>query len=341
MTISKKQLFYGFFLIFSLPLLADSQSLKVRIVNGTSGKVGSADKLKVILLQQAMKPIREISSVSGSFSIDGLDLPEGVPVLLQASYQGATYNKMVPPVPVMRSKEQTIEVFDATDNDRSVKTRSLVQLTKYPDRLQVHKIFIIQNTKKPAMAYSPSQGLDVYVPENSEGLQGSWTQGDSKMGIPLSFQSKSNSVQSITRAVLPGNTEVQISYSIPWSKDSVEFQDKILFENSDGSFRRPVFLRPKDMVLSTDSSTPPVELQDGIPEGLSAYMVSYNKISGMVNLQLSGGIAVQPRFNQEPRQIVNGSLIPEWDTALVAVLGFLALMYSIHYGIEFFVRKKG
>jgi hypothetical protein len=335
-------IFLTFFsLILSNSLFAQS-TLKVRLVNGTNQGIGKVDTLRVILLKEAMLPIRELKNLQGSFSIEKLDLPDGIPVLLQATYKGANYNKMIPPVPEMRKQEIVIEIFDSGNDPKIIQTRSLLQLVKAPDHLQVFKIYIIQNKSNPPISYSSPKGLDFFIPAEANELRGTWTQGTSKMGIPMEFKDKSDNLKQVERSILPGNTEVQISYTIPWKGDSISFSDALLFEDSDNSLQRPIFLKPMDMKMTVSSDPSPTELTDEIPEGLKAFMVRYDKTSKQAIIQLEGGKPVVSRFAQQSREIVNGDLIPEWDTALVAVIGILALLFSIQYGVEYLakIRRK-
>lgn len=325
--------------IFALTeMSAAPTDLKVRLVNGTTGQSGTAELIRVILLKDAMHPIRDVSSVSGRVTLSDLELPEGIPVLLQIFYKGAHYNKMIPPVAEIRSQEQEIVVYEPTSNSSAMVPKSLIQFVRMKEFLQVYKIYILQNTSKPARAYSAPGGLDFYIPLSATNLMGTWTQEGSKMGIPIEFQKKSDTIHSIERSVLPGTTEVQISYQIPWTTDSLVVQDQILFEEK--GRERPIFLRPQDMKVEFSSDGEPMQLKEGIPEGLNAYMVKYSEGSKETEIRLSGGTPIVPRFANTPRQVVNGNLIPEWDSALVALVGFIALMFSFKYTSDFWLKRR-
>lgn len=111
-----KTFFKILFLLFLIQSPTDSEELdlKIRIKNGTTGKEGNIESLKVIALQQGMIPIKEIGPSNGSFVIPKLSVPDQTPILLQAKYEGVNYNKMVPPVPVLRSGIQEIVVYEKT-----------------------------------------------------------------------------------------------------------------------------------------------------------------------------------------------------------------------------------
>jgi hypothetical protein len=326
MSIFSQILLSGFLIFFTHPILAVDSKIHIKLSNGTTGGEGSADLLRVILLKEAMLPIRELKSLSGTFTISDLDLPDGIPVLLQATYKGANYNKIIPPMAELRKAVQEIVVYESTNDVNSIQTRSLLQLVKAPDSIQVYKILLIQNKTNPPKAYQPIHGLDLFVPEDAVNLSGTWTQGNSKMAIPLEFTRKSDSVRSIERSVLPGSTEIQVIYSLPWNSETITVQDQILFEEK--GIERPIFIRPKDMDVSFSSDPNPTRLTDEIPDGLTAYIL------------LTGGTAITNRFSDSPRQIVNGNLIPDWDTSLVAVIGILALLFSFQYITDTITRKK-
>ncbi|WCL48534.1 hypothetical protein [Leptospira sp. GIMC2001] len=315
-----------------------SIDLKVQIKNGTNGGIGSVDKIKVILLRDGMVPIREMGAQTGNFTIQGLDVPDGSPVLIQATYKGANYNKMVPPVPAMRSKIQEIEVYESSTDIKILKTRSLLQIVREKDSIQVFKIYLIQNNSNPPRSYQ-SSGLEVFIPQEATGIMGSWTQGQSQMAIPLEFKDQGNGIRLLERSVLPGSTDIQISYRIPAeSGQDVTFEDGILFEEP--SNEKPIFAKPLDMKLEFSSDSNPQILKDDIPEGLNAFMVKYENGTKKTKISLIGGTPVIPKLTNGPRQVVNGNLIPEWDTSLVAIIGFLALLFSLSYIGEYIKRKN-
>jgi len=321
----------------NISLYSEKLSIRVKLWNGSTESIGKADSIKVILLRDSMIPIYEQKSVSGEFTIPDLNLPEGSPVLLQVNYKAANYNKMIPPVPAMRAQTQEVVVFEPSDNLNLLKTRSLMQVVREKKSLHVFKIYLLRNeTKPPKSIYA--NGLEIFVPENALDLQGSWTQGNSKMAIPLQFINESAGKQRVDRAVLPGNTEIQISYRIPLEGESFQLKDKLFFESKAGS--RPIFLKPTDMKVSFSSDSAPEVLQEDIPEGLQAFMVNYSKENSETLIQMEGGTPVMPIIPNEARSIVNGSYILEWDVALAAVIGFLGFFFVIGLGLDAWKKRK-
>ncbi|MGH9388096.1 MAG: hypothetical protein ACRD1Z_00665, partial [Vicinamibacteria bacterium] len=95
--------------------------LKVRLVNGTTGGAGSAEKVTLFRLRNEMIPAKEVGAVDGSFEIADIEIEGERPMLLQVTFQGVNYNE---PVRFGRGYEAEVEltVYDAVRewNDRDL-----------------------------------------------------------------------------------------------------------------------------------------------------------------------------------------------------------------------------
>ena len=110
----KLKIFISLFLLFFSYLPAEEINLKISLKNGTTGGIGKADTIKLIALQGGMVPIGEFQNKQGDFVLEKINFPDEAPVLIQVSYKGANYNKMVPPAPMFRTKVQEITVYEVT-----------------------------------------------------------------------------------------------------------------------------------------------------------------------------------------------------------------------------------
>ena len=145
-----KLLNYVFLFLMSLSYLqAEEIELKISLKNGTTGGIGKADTIKLIALQGGMTPIGEFQNKQGDFTLEKINFPDQTPVLIQVSYKGANYNKMVPPTPVFRSKVQEITVYELTSELKDIEVRSLMQIIREENLLRVYKIFLIENKTNP------------------------------------------------------------------------------------------------------------------------------------------------------------------------------------------------
>ena len=233
-------------LLFSVSIFSKSITLKGKLYNGTIEKLGSADELRVLVLQNGMQQVATQTDVDGSFTFANLDVPDNLPLMLQAVYQGATYNKLIPPVPVMRNKEHKLVVYEKRDSLKDLKINSLLQIVKESSGMRVYKIFLLDNLTKPPRAIAnDKEPFLLYIPPNAQEISAHLKQGKSKMGIPLQLQ-KRELGQVFPRAILPGHSELEVSFLILEEKQGAfQFSDRMLFKNV-AEFR-PIFLKPKDI----------------------------------------------------------------------------------------------
>lgn len=331
--------FIALILLSIIGLYSEEFSIDIRLKNGTTGETGKADSVKLILLQGSMVPIAELQNVSGNFSFKKVNLPDNAPVLIQATFSGVNYNKMVPPVREFRTKLQEITVYDVTRNSDTLGTKSLMQIIRGKDNIRIFKVYLITNTSNPPKSFfNPDSMLQVYIPEAAKEILGQLTNANSKMGIPLSLPAgTSPSEKKIDRAFLPGTTEIQISYSIPASDlSAAHFSDKLLIEKDNS---RVIFFKPKNMTVDVKGSKGISRLEKGIPEGMGALKIEYPNETKEVNFHISGGEAVEEAATNESREriITNGTVFTGWDKSLYGVIGFLALLFGLSF---VFVYKK-
>ncbi|TGK29498.1 hypothetical protein EHQ12_16890 [Leptospira gomenensis] len=328
-------LFVIFFAASSLT--SEEVELKVRIKNGTTGKDGSIESLRLIALQQGMIPVREMGAASGSFTIPKTSVPDQAPLLLQVKYAGVSYNKMIPPVPVMRSGIQEVIVYEKTKDKSLVRTRSAMQITRGRDFLRVFKIFLISNNTIPPKSYQDEQNpFEIFVPSEATEVVGQLTQGESKMAIPLQLQDGPNG-KYLDRALLPGSSELQISYTIPASNlSTVTFKDRMLAEKEEGF--RAVFSKPADMEVSFLGANKQERIQEDAPADMRAFKVGYPAPRYELSISVSGGAAVEMETERANRKIENGTWFPTTERSLLGLTAVLGFLFTLSF--VFVYRKK-
>ncbi len=315
--------------IFS-SVYAEKISIHGNLKNGTTQGIGKADTIKMIALQGSMVPIAELGSQTGTFRFPAMDLPEGSPVLLQVTYKGINYNKMVPPAPNFQKAEQEITVFDTTEDKTQINTKSLMQAIREKKGIRVFKLFLIENKTNPPRSFTLVDGdFEFFVPTDAKEFFAQIQQPGSKMPIPLSSSEGKRGGKAWNRGILPGTSELQVSYLM--TKDI--WEEKLLLEGD----KYPIFLKPKDMKIQLQSEGELIRLEKDVPEGLTAFSIS-PPANGSVTLSFEGGKPVpEIRPNQAP-EIVNGSLLNDTERSILAVVGFVALFFSLSF--VFVYRKK-
>ncbi len=332
MSLNLSKIFLVFFLITSSSY-AEKVTIFGTLKNGTNGGVGKADSIKLIALQGAMLPLADLGPQSGSFRFPSIDAPDGAPILVQVTYLGVNYNKMVPPVPRFRTVAQEITVYEMTNSWDSISIKSLMQVIREKKGLRIFKLFLIDNKTTPNKSFlSVEKPIEYYIPKTATEVFAQIQQPGSKMAIPLSTPEGKNLGRILDRAVLPGISELQVSYLI--SNDDDVIEERLLIEGESGSF--PIFVKPGDMELEILSGGTSTRLEKDIPVGLSAYALVASETPKVVKMKFSGGKAVPAALTGNP-EIVNGTILTTWDTSTFAVVGFLALFFSLSF---LFVYKK-
>ncbi|MEM7184722.1 MAG: hypothetical protein AAF518_27755 [Spirochaetota bacterium] len=299
-------------------------------MNGTNKKLGSTDELRVLVLQNGMQQIAIQKDVKGKFTFANIEVPENLPLMLQAVYQGATYNKLIPPVPAMRNKEQKLVVYEKRDSLQDLKINSLLQIVKESSGMRVYKIFLLDNVSNPPRAIANDKDpFLLYIPPNAQEISAHLKQGKSQMGIPLQLQ-KRELGQSFPRAILPGHSELEVSFLIREQKQGVfQFSDRMLFKNVAGF--RPIFLKPKDIQVNFLAAKKFDKIENDIPQGLQAFRVYY-PLQKEITFQLQGGTSVvQSPARQLSRRVVNGSIFTSQLKSTYATLAILGLLFSFSF----------
>ncbi|TGL85556.1 hypothetical protein EHQ68_17280 [Leptospira congkakensis] len=331
----RSHLFSILILIFlSSSSYAEKLSIYGTIQNGTTGGLGKADSIRMLALQGAMVPLADIGPQSGKFRFPETELPEGAPILLQIQYQGVNYNKMIPPTSKFRTSPQDVTVYDTGADRKQVAIKSLMQVMREKKGLRVFKLFLIDNSSKPPKSFdSKLSPLEYSVAAEATEILAQIQQPGSKMAIPLGIPEGKNGGRLLDRAILPGVSEMQISYFIPNQFD--KFTERMLIESENGKF--PIFVKPQDMEIKTGEGTPVTKLDKDVPPGLSAYVLSSLDFGTPVEFTFSGGKPLPTISNNTNPEIWNGSILTSWDLSLFAVVGFLGFLFTLSF---IFVYRK-
>ncbi len=314
-----------FFFFIHLPLFSGDWKPEVYIKNGTFNQSGRVDSLKLIAITSGMQPIGELNGFETKIIIDKIDIPDESPILFQAKYKGATYNKMVPPAPNFRNKPIEIIVYETTSNINDIDIRSVVQVNREDDSLRFIKVYIFENSTNPPKSFLPLSPIEVFVPDSALNTRGQYTQSDSKMGIPLSLE-KGNIGRKFDRAILPGQSDLVISYNIQSNPNEItKFEDKILFEKENG---KVFLLNPPDMKIKAIDLPPPEKITDSGPDGMAGLKLAYN--NGSANIEISGG---KPLVRETPseRRVINGTIFINWINSTYGVLAIIGLLFSLSF----------
>ncbi|MCP5493241.1 MAG: hypothetical protein H7A23_01670 [Leptospiraceae bacterium] len=324
--------FFSVHLAGSSSLNAEKISLQGIIQNGTTGNLGTAESAKLIILQDGMREVANLQSLQGKFSFQGVDVPNQAPLLVQLTYSGVNYNKLIPPTPEFRQKESEITVYDVSDDPDILDTKSILHIVRDRDFLIINKYFLINNVSKPPKSFVKQDFLEIYIPKNAEDLYAQLVQSDSKMGIPLKLKNGKLG-KLIERPILPGLSEIQVSYTIKAQNSSdADFEDMMIVMKKDDY--RVIFYKPKDMKVQITNSIQLLELKEDLPVETGAFKVIYPE-KNTIKIHVSGGSPIkrESENNSNPveRKIINGDWFYTWDRTLLGVIGVICLFFIFSF----------
>ncbi|MGH9632826.1 MAG: carboxypeptidase-like regulatory domain-containing protein [Bryobacteraceae bacterium] len=211
-------------LVLAVPLLA---AVDGTVVNRTSSKPQPGVAVTLIRLGQGMQPAGSATTdAQGRFRMDQ-EVQPGTPYLLQAEYEGVTYNRMLPPG--SPSTGLQVEVYEAKpEPGTAAVAQHMLLLEPSQDGLSVSESIIFENNGN-ATYYDPAKGtFRFYVPPQAGGQVRVSVQGP--QGMPIERQPEqagAPGTYKVDYPVRPGETRFDLSYALPLSSPPV-FESKLM-----------------------------------------------------------------------------------------------------------------
>ncbi len=289
--------------------------LKVRLLNGTSGGPGSAEKVTLFRLRNEMIPAKELGAVEGSFEIADIEVEGERPMLLQVTSQGVNYNE---PVRFGRGYEAEVEVtlYDVVRewNDRDLEvTTARVLYRRDGDRLLVDEVYVVENRTSPKKTYhDPDRGFRFYLPTSSlRELRSVSARGESGMPVPQQAAPLPDGSGYLTRtAFKPGETEMVISYEVGYPAEGFRMESRVFYPLPEYY----VFVAPPDVKVEAEGW----EHLGPEPEGRFVALRKRDVTpSTPLQLTLSGGSARSVTSSSEDG---GAGASPEGGSAQVSIL---------------------
>lgn len=203
----------------ALPVIAFGQ-IDGTVINATTGKPQAGVVVNLIHPDQDQGGMQTLgmatSGADGTFKITAA-LPSP-PAILRATYQEVEYNMVVPPgSPTSGVK---VNVYNVTSQrSESLAQQHLIVLEPGTSGISVNETFLVQNTG--TMTYlDPVKGsVQFYVPK--AGQDGAKVTITAPLGMPINRapeKSSQTDVFKIGYPIKPGQTEYDVAYNLPPSK---------------------------------------------------------------------------------------------------------------------------
>ncbi|MCX7998072.1 MAG: hypothetical protein N3A69_03850 [Leptospiraceae bacterium] len=304
-------------------LEAYSWTPKLKLWNGTLNQRAKVETLKIISLNGGMVPIFEAKDLEGEVTLPTQDISETSPTLIQVTYKGVNYNKVVPPKKELQNSIHEIIVYELSNDKKILNIKGLVQITKQNKFLIVTKLYLLRNISNPKVTYLSKEGLEVFIPDNAKEVSAQLFQGNG-MPIPINLIQAPNR-RIIERGILPGESSLQISYILEFENpEKIEFQDELTLEKENVGI---IFLKPNDIKLKSNEKIEEMSDEE-IPEGMRAVKVNYGDDRKVV-LYLEGGTV--PKEISQERKIQNGKIFNTTEKSLLGVIAVLSLLFSLSF----------
>jgi len=207
-----------FLTIVILAAAADAGTLSGTVINRTTGKSEPNVVLDLLSPTQGMTELATVTSdPQGHFSVtkDSIGM---APVLIRATFHDVSFNTFSPP----GSPNVEVEVYEISKDPKTIAVASHVIIFEpRDDKLLGAEEYTIQNNAQPPAAYFRTEGnFDFAIPENATLGQVSTT---TTMGMAVNQASidKGKGKYAIAFAFRPGQTNVRLSYELPYASKSV------------------------------------------------------------------------------------------------------------------------
>jgi len=186
------------------------------VINRTSGKPAADVAMTLV------KPGQNGMQTIGATTTDGTghfvfekDQPGGGPQLLQATFKGVTYNKLM--TPNIPTSNVEVDVYEATKSPAVARiTERMMVIEPSSSQISVTETVIVQNDSKTTYNNDAEGGLRFFLPPAANGQSRVQVQGPQGMPLPRAAEkTKEANVMQVNFPIKPGQTEFEVNYALP------------------------------------------------------------------------------------------------------------------------------
>ncbi len=215
-------------LLLAFPLLA---AVDGTVANKTTGKPQAGATVTLYKLGQAGPESLESvkSGADGKFHIDAT--PQG-PHLLQAAFDGVTYNHILPPGSV--TSNVSIDVYNSSKLPGASRVvRHFLIFQPAGAEMAVDEGFQFRNDGRTTYNDPAAGTLKFYLPEAAKGAVK--IKATAPQGMPIdrvATKTKQKDIYSVDFPIKPGETDFRLTYVVPYTSGTV-FEDKVLYSTDE------------------------------------------------------------------------------------------------------------
>ncbi|HSC45310.1 MAG TPA: carboxypeptidase-like regulatory domain-containing protein [Candidatus Acidoferrum sp.] len=250
-------------------------TLRGTVNNGTTSKPAANVEVVLLQLQGGMTPVGTTKTdANGQFTFDHAGVG-AQPMLVRAIYKGVNFHQPLPP----GKDSVTVEVFEPTQDGKVISVPSHVVIFQpNSSSLTVGEEYEVKNAATPPQAYYKSDGnFEVTLPANAD-LKQIAASGPSGMPVVQAPIDKGKGRYAIAFAFRPGESDVRLSYELPYPNNSTTVKLPMTFGGG-----RLLVVAPPGVQLTGDGLQ-----MAGQEQGMNVYERSAVTAGSVVTVLLNG-----------------------------------------------------
>lgn len=245
------------------------------VVNRTTGKPIANTDVDLLSPTQGMALLATVKSdAQGQFTATNDSIGAG-PVLIRVTYQGVSFNGFAPP----GRPQVDVEVFDVSKDPKTITPASHVIIFQPRDgKLIGAEEYNVKNDSKPAVAYFRTEGNFEFAIPDKATLQNVTATGSLGMDVPQASIDKGKGLYAIAYAFHPGETNIRLSYELPYPGNSVKLKLPAIY-----SGMRMLLVAPPGVTLTGDGIS-----AAGQEQGMNVFLHDALAAKGSLAVSVSG-----------------------------------------------------
>lgn len=245
------------------------------VVNRTTGKPIPNTDVDLLSPTQGMALLATVKSdAQGQFTATNDSIGAG-PVLIRVTYQGVSFNSFLPP----GRPQVDVEVFDVSKDPKIITPASHVIIFQPRDgKLVGAEEYNIKNNSQPAVAYFRTEGnFEFAIPDKAK-LQNVTATGSLGVDVPQASIDKGKGLYAIAYAFHPGETNIRLSYELPYPGNSVSLKLPAIYAGM-----RMLLVAPPGVTLTGDGLS-----AAGQEQGMNVFLHDALAAKGSLAVSVSG-----------------------------------------------------
>ncbi len=306
-------------LFFCTSLLAQGTTIKGTIKNGTTGGSATLGSITITGFSSGgMDQIGALENVTGEFEFSNVAPSGGMPYLIQAEYKGVRYSSHAQVTGSEEIVNVEFTVYEAKNEESLIRVEEPYVYFRYSGSgLEVLKRLFIKNENEEPYTYVNDDGtVRFFLPPENSGINFITVNSGT---IPIEQEARETEeegIHSINYPIRPGNTEVMVSYNVPYPEKRYVFEEKMLY----GSGMMYFVTQPSDIELSGEGL-----VSQGIDarNNLGVYVIEDLMLEAGMKVTVVGGTPFQQN-PMSPNEILwRENRIAEFKWVLFLMLGLL------------------